>query len=47
MCDLLPPNTAFTEPTWEEKGRDEGAIGVLSLQKMGRELGKVKYDGWR
>lgn len=44
LCDLLPPNTAATEPTWEKTGRDERAIGILSLQKMGRELDKVKYN---
>lgn len=44
FCDLLPPNTVFTEPTQEERERDERAIVVLSLQKKGMELDKVKYN---
>lgn len=44
FCDLLPPNTVFTEPTREERGRDERAIVVLLLQKKGTELDKVKYN---
>lgn len=45
FCDLLPPNTIFIEPTREDKGeRDERAIVVLSLQKKGTELGRVKYN---
>lgn len=44
FCDLLPPNTIFTEPTREERERDERAIVVLLLQKKGMELDKVKYN---